>query len=105
MQVKSIVECSTGAFCNTFHLHYAIIGLENKFLFLSLSDHLRQDLLYVCKIVEVDAHLSCPNKLIVNLHIFEGQEETGGKGGACMKLLLLTTYQHIYQRFMGVDSQ
>ena len=32
MQVKSIAECSLGAFCNTFNLCYAIIGLENQFL-------------------------------------------------------------------------
>ena len=33
MQVESIAECSLGAFCNTFVLHYAIIGLEkNNFL-------------------------------------------------------------------------
>ena len=31
MYVKSIAECSLGAFCNTFDLHWAIIGLENKF--------------------------------------------------------------------------
>ena len=41
VQVKSIAECS-GAFCNSFDLHYVIIGLENIFL----SDHLRQVLLY-----------------------------------------------------------
>ena len=35
MQVKSTAECSTGAFCNTFDLHSAIIGLENLFFFLS----------------------------------------------------------------------
>ena len=29
MKVESIAECSLGAFCNTFDLHYAIIGLEN----------------------------------------------------------------------------
>ena len=29
MQVESIAECSLGAFCNTFDLHYAIIGLDN----------------------------------------------------------------------------
>ena len=28
MQVESIAECSLGAFCNTFDLHYAIIGLD-----------------------------------------------------------------------------
>ena len=27
MKVKSIAECSLGAFCNTFDLHYAMIGL------------------------------------------------------------------------------
>ena len=31
MKVKSIAECSLGAFCNTFHLHQAIISLENQF--------------------------------------------------------------------------
>ena len=29
MQVESIAEC-LGAFCNTFGLHYAIIGLDKK---------------------------------------------------------------------------
>ena len=35
MQVESIAECSLGAFCNTFDLHYMIIGLEktNNFLY------------------------------------------------------------------------
>ena len=28
MKVESIAECSLGAFCNTFDLHYAIICLE-----------------------------------------------------------------------------
>ena len=28
MKVKSIAECSFGAYCNTFDLHYAIISLE-----------------------------------------------------------------------------
>ena len=32
MQMESIAECSLGAFCNTFDLHLAIIGLENHFL-------------------------------------------------------------------------
>ena len=32
MKVKSIAECSLGAFCNTFDLHLAIIGPENQFL-------------------------------------------------------------------------
>ena len=31
MKVESIAECSLGAFCNTFDLHKAIIGLENQF--------------------------------------------------------------------------
>ena len=46
MQVKSIAECSLGAFCNTFDLHLAIIGLENQFLVFFLSGRLRQVLLY-----------------------------------------------------------
>ena len=32
MKVESIAECSLGAFCNTFDLHQAIIGLENQFV-------------------------------------------------------------------------
>ena len=28
MQVKSIAECSKGAFCNTFDLHLATVSLE-----------------------------------------------------------------------------
>ena len=31
MKVESVAECSLGAFCNTFDLHKAIIGLENQF--------------------------------------------------------------------------
>ena len=38
MQVKSIVECSLGTFCNTFDLHYAIIGLEKTNYFLSFVE-------------------------------------------------------------------
>ena len=45
MKVESIAECSLGAFCNTFDLHQAIIGLENHFLVFFLSDRLRQVLL------------------------------------------------------------
>ena len=50
MQVESIAECSLGALCNTFDLHYAIIGLDktNNFCFL-LSGLLRQVLLYTIK--------------------------------------------------------
>ena len=33
MQVESIAECSLGAICNTFDLHYAIIGLEKTNFF------------------------------------------------------------------------
>ena len=46
MKVKSIAECSKRAFCNTFDLHEAIIGLENQFLVFFLSGRLRQVLLY-----------------------------------------------------------
>ena len=31
MKVKSIAECSPGAFCNTFDLHLGVLGLENQF--------------------------------------------------------------------------
>ena len=37
MKVKSIAECSSGAFCNTFDLHLAIIGHENQFLIFFLG--------------------------------------------------------------------
>ena len=41
MQVKSIAECSLGAFCNTFDLHYAmsffLSGLLRQVLLLQLS--------------------------------------------------------------------
>ena len=46
MKVESIAKCSLGAFCNTYDLHYAIIGLENQVLVFFLSGHLRQVLLY-----------------------------------------------------------
>ena len=46
MKVESIAECSLGAFCNTFDLYQAIIGLENHYLVFFLSGHLRQVLLY-----------------------------------------------------------
>ena len=32
MKVKSIAECSLGAFCNTFDLHLVIIGLEYQYV-------------------------------------------------------------------------
>ena len=38
MQVESIAECSLGAFCNTFDLHYAIISLEKTNNFLSFFE-------------------------------------------------------------------
>ena len=52
MKVESIAECSLGAFCNTFDLHKAIIGCENKFLDFFLSGRLRQVLLYLIKSLE-----------------------------------------------------
>ena len=45
MHVKSIAECSTRAFCNTFDLHKVIISLENIFLGHFMNDHLRPVLL------------------------------------------------------------
>ena len=49
MTVKSIAECSLGAFCNTFDLHEAIISLEKQLLVFFLSARLpvRQVLLYI----------------------------------------------------------
>ena len=49
MNVKSIEECSQEAFCNTFDLHYVIIGLEKTQFFVFLSGLLRQVLLYIIK--------------------------------------------------------
>ena len=46
MKVKSIAECSLGAFCNTFDLYSVIISLENQFVVFFLSGRLRQVLLY-----------------------------------------------------------
>ena len=43
MKVESIAECSLGAFCNTFDLHYVVIG------HLFWSGLLRQVLLYTIK--------------------------------------------------------
>ena len=31
MKVNSIAEYSLGAFCNTFDMHKAIVGIENQF--------------------------------------------------------------------------
>ena len=38
MQVESIAECSLGAFCNNFDLHYVIIGLDKTNTFLSFVE-------------------------------------------------------------------
>ena len=38
MTVKSIAECSLGAFCNGFDLHYAIIRLDKTNYFLSFVE-------------------------------------------------------------------
>ena len=48
MKVESIAECSMGAFCNTFDLHYVIIGLEKNTIFFVffLSVLLRQVFMY-----------------------------------------------------------
>ena len=48
MDVKNQIKQNKqkNAFCNTFDLHYARIGLENQFLVFFLSDHLRQVSLY-----------------------------------------------------------
>ena len=58
MKVESIAECSLGAFCNTFDLHYAIIGLENQFLVFFLSGRLiKQVLLYMLLVCKNNFHL------------------------------------------------
>ena len=46
MKVESIAECSLGAFFNTFDLHQAVIGLENKCLVFFLCRRLRQVIMY-----------------------------------------------------------
>ena len=45
MQVESIAECSLGAFCNTFDLYYAIIGLDKTNFFLSFIECLLRQVL------------------------------------------------------------
>ena len=47
MKVESIAECSR-AFCNSFDLHYEIVGLEKQLLVFILSGRLRKVLLYMC---------------------------------------------------------
>ena len=47
MKVKVLQNAPLGAFCNTFDLHEAIIGLENQFFVFFLSGRLRQILLYI----------------------------------------------------------
>ena len=48
MQVKSIAECSLGAFCNTFELHLATNLSLRHLLCLFLSGRFREVLLYLC---------------------------------------------------------
>ena len=48
MKVVSIAECSLGAFCNTFDLHYVLVGLEKTTHFF-LSGLLRQVFFYTIK--------------------------------------------------------
>ena len=38
MQIESIAECSLGAFCNTFDLHYAKISLDKTNNFMSFVE-------------------------------------------------------------------
>ena len=38
MQVESIAECSLGALCNTFDLHYAIISRDKTNNFMSFVE-------------------------------------------------------------------
>ena len=38
MQIQSIAECSLGAFCNTFDLHYAKISLDKTNNFMSFVE-------------------------------------------------------------------
>ena len=50
MQVERFAECSLGAFCNTFDLDYAIIGLDKTNIFFLLSSGLlSQVILYTIK--------------------------------------------------------
>ena len=55
MKAESIRECSPlGAFCNTFDLHEAIIGLETIFVCLFLSDRFTQVITYVLRYNSMD---------------------------------------------------
>ena len=51
MKVKKIADTPLGAFCNTFDLHYGIIGLENQF-----SVFLRVAVLHCTYKVHVDSN-------------------------------------------------
>ena len=64
MQVESIAECSLGAFCNNFDLHYGIIHLEktNNF-FTFLSSLLRQ---YTMRKVNKQCLLDTPRTVRVS---------------------------------------
>ena len=47
MENGSSMKVESIAVCNTFDLHKAIIGIENRFLVFFLSGRLRQVLLYM----------------------------------------------------------
>ena len=47
---KVLQNAPLGAFCNTFDLHYAIIGVKNKFWSFECG-RLRQVLLYLWEII------------------------------------------------------
>ena len=50
MQIESIAECSLGAFCNTFDLHYLKISLDKTNNFMSVVEGpLKKALLYTIK--------------------------------------------------------
>ena len=80
MKVKSIAECSIGAFCNTFDLHKAIIGLESQFVVFFLSCGLRKVVLYRCKIVAVRG-LNVDPSLDLYPYLVYSSSEGSGKYG------------------------
>ena len=54
MKVESIAECSLGAFCNTFYLHLAKIGLKKQYLVFFFEWPLKTDsTLIICLILHV----------------------------------------------------
>ena len=88
-------ECSTGAFCNTFDLHLAIIRLENLLFGLFLSGNIRQVLLYT-EMTDISIY-ACDQVmlfLILQCGLFSGQTMLG----KLLVLHFLKSYNHSWEK-------